>query len=230
MQSQPHDRCLPGCLRRRMGLTLIELLAATALATLLMVAVLGVLKSITRGQKVLLAREPIESWQLRLTEQLRWDLENSRAFKPIAAGFQLEGFAGRDFSSSATTHARSVIEYVVVRAGDRGQLIRRESHPDSLQLHNSISELVCLDLERIVLGRPGEQASPVANRADFSGPPSPVATPPPTPQDRTTRTESPKSTVVDRPVDSQPLPDRVAVTLYRSGTSTPVFSHAFLVR
>ncbi|HXY33204.1 MAG TPA: hypothetical protein VEI07_03190, partial [Planctomycetaceae bacterium] len=76
------------------GLTLVELLAALVLSTLLMGAVLGVLRSLTRNQKAALLNSPTEEWQSRLTGQLEWDLVNSRSIAVTAAGFELRGFAG----------------------------------------------------------------------------------------------------------------------------------------
>ena len=65
----------------RGGLTAIELLAATSLATLMMAALLGVLGGITKHQKEIRQAHPTEAWQLALEEQIRWDLANSEWFK-----------------------------------------------------------------------------------------------------------------------------------------------------
>ena len=135
------------------GMTLVELLAATVLSTLLMGAVLGLLASITRSQRTILKDHGVQDlWQTRLQELLEWDLQNSRSLSSLPNGVQLEGFAGRDFSTGSPLHCPCRIAYEIVEDGDRKHLIRRESHTDSLILDDSTSSLVCLDIGQIVMG------------------------------------------------------------------------------
>lgn len=188
---------------RRRGLTAVELLAATLLASMLMVAVMGVLKSVTQAQKALLRNGPAPAWQNRLVEQLQWDLANSQSIRTTIDGIELEGFAGRDFVTRAAVHNRAMIGYSVVQAGERSVLLRRETHLDSLNLDNTLAEIVCLGIEKLtVMPRAAETATAESNPAG-----------------------GPQQTVRDGPI-----PDQLIVTLYDSNDSPPVFSHAFVVR
>jgi type II secretory pathway component PulJ len=183
-------------------MTLVELLAATILAALLMAAVLGVLKSVTRAQKVLARNGPTEGWQARLVNQLEWDLANSRTVVTTAEGFELGGFAGRDFASGAALHCPTSIQYAVRNLGGRSCLVRGEAHLDSLNLDNQSLELVCNQVERIVLGS-----------ADGAAPQLSSATKPQKNAD-----------------DDASIPDQPVVALYGVGQEKPVFEHAFILR
>ena len=150
-----HRPWVRACLRR--GFTLIELLVATLLAALLMAAVLGVLKGVTRSQKTLMRRDPDALWKTRLISQLECDLANSRSVVPTEDGFQLTGFAGRDFASGAALHGPTTIQYAVRNLAGQFWLVRSEVHLDSLNLDNDSLELVCNKVERIVFDSSDKQ-------------------------------------------------------------------------
>lgn len=153
MRAIPHHSSQQTRQRPPSGMTLVELLAATVLSTLLMGAVLGLLASITRSQRTILKDHGVQDlWQTRLQELLEWDLQNSRSLSPLPNGVQLDGFAGRDFSTGSPLHCPCRITYEIIEDGDRRHLIRRESHTDSLSLDNATSSLVCLDIGQIVMG------------------------------------------------------------------------------
>src|SRR5688500_4586809 len=71
-------RAVPRSLRRPPGFSLLELLAASALAAVLMVVMLQVIGSLARS-RVVLERDAAEGtpWQADLVENLRWDLLNA---------------------------------------------------------------------------------------------------------------------------------------------------------
>lgn len=190
-----YQRCV------RNGLTLVELLAATVLSALLMAAVLGLLTSVTKAQTVVLREHGIPApWQQRLEEMLRWDLENSRSIRTTETGFELSGFAGRNLSTRIAIHCPCIVEYEVIAAGDRTHLIRRESHIESLNIDNSNSDLVCLDVSKITIG-------PTLDRTQASA----------------TDQASPA-------IPNGPLPGQVNVSLTLSGSSFSLFSKTFLLR
>jgi type II secretory pathway component PulJ len=184
---------------RRSAMTLVELLAATILAALLMAAVLGVLKAVTREQRALRIHPSAEAWQAQLIRQLEWDLANSRSVTSTATGFQLVGFAGRDFASGAALHCRTSIEYAVQNVRGQSFLVRSEAHLDSANLDNQSLELVCNQVERIVLTSSSESTPTIANRT----------TPPHT--------------------DDSSVPDQPVVTLYAIAQEKPVLEHAFVL-
>jgi prepilin-type N-terminal cleavage/methylation domain-containing protein len=184
------------------GFTLVELLAATVLAALLMAALLGVLKAVTRSEKSVLQPALPEAWQSRLAGQLQWDLTNSRTFVTTPNGFELRGFAGRDFESGAALHCPSSIQYVVRTIGSKPSLVRLEAHLDSQSLDNQSMNLVCNRIERITLGALDGTATP----------------------------SNPSGAAAPEAGDGSPIPDRLLVCLYGVGQEAPVFQHAFNLR
>jgi hypothetical protein len=176
-----HPRCRwlsrpIGVPNRRRGLTMVEVLAATLLSALLMAAVLGVLKGVTGHQKVF-TKDFHESWQSRLGALLEWDLSNSKTVLVTADGFELRGFAGRDFVSGLPLHCRTSIQYVVKKVRDESCLVRAETHLDAPNLDSQRSELVLTRVEQIVLGEsagatskavkpgPNEDGTPLPDQA-----------------------------------------------------------------
>lgn len=188
---------------RRRAMTLVEVLAATVLASLLMVAVLGVLTSVTRGQKALLNSDVPDAWQRRLTAQLEWDLENSRSMRNIPGGILLDGFAARDPRTGTPIHCLSAVAYLIRGDGKATHLIRQETHPESLSLHNSRTELVCADVERIEFGRAAATQHRKSNQP---------------------------SVPASKGLSDGPIPHQLNVELYRKGSVTPVYVHGFALR
>jgi hypothetical protein len=157
------SRCKPlfgriGVPLRRRGLTMVEVLAATLLSALLMASVLGVLKGVTGHQKVF-TKDFHESWQSRLGALLEWDLSNSKTVLVTPDGFELRGFAGRDFVSGLPLHCRTSIQYVVKKIRDESCLVRTETHLDAPNLDGQRSELVLTGVEQIVLGESASATS-----------------------------------------------------------------------
>jgi hypothetical protein len=165
-------------------MTLVELLAATLLAALLMAA------------------GPAEAWQARLVAQLEWDLANSRTAVTTADGFELGGFAGRDFASGAVLHCPTAIQYAVRNLGGQSCLLRSEAHLDSPNLENQSLELVSNRIERIVLGSAEGAASTTSNAMKAQA----------------------------KSAEDASIPDQPVVVLYGVGQENPVFEHAFILR
>jgi hypothetical protein len=124
-------------------MTLVELLAASALAALLFVALSGVLRSLAIQRRTLLAGKTIEPWRVQLAQQLRWDLANARTMKSRFGDLRLVGYGSCDFVTGEPTFQRSEVVYFVQNVGKRLWLMRKETHPDDMTLDNHRTELVC---------------------------------------------------------------------------------------
>jgi hypothetical protein len=144
---------------------MVEVLAATLLAALLMSAVLGVLKAVTSHQKAF-TRGLTESWQPQFRALLEWDLANSKTVLTTADGFELRGFAGRDFESGMALHCRTSTQYAVKKSKDESCLVRTETHLDAPNLDGAGSELVLTRVERITLDDSGGAAPKATKPAD----------------------------------------------------------------
>jgi hypothetical protein len=124
-------------------MTLVELLAASALAALLFVALSGVLRSLAIQRRTLLAGKTTEPWRVQLAQQLRWDLANARTMKSRFGELRLVGYGSCDFATGEPTFQRSEIVYFVRNIGKGLWLMRKETHPDDMTLDNYRTDLVC---------------------------------------------------------------------------------------
>jgi len=142
--------------------TAVELLAALALASALMVAVLGTIRSMAAGRKALIESAPAMPWRDQLVRRLHRDLDNSRQFECSAKRLRLVGYAGEDFAGGQPTFRPTEVIYRVIRVKGQPWLLRREVHLDSLSNKNSRTEYVCrgvsaLQLENGGGTRPGKK-------------------------------------------------------------------------
>jgi len=138
----------------RHAMTLVELLAATSLAVLLLTASFGVLGSLVAQRKALAGDGTESPWRKRLGEMLRWDLSNARRMCLRQKELRLVGYGGVDFDSAEATHRPTEIIYTIRSDGDRSWLFRREIHLDSDSLHNSRDELVAVGVTSIAVYDP----------------------------------------------------------------------------
>jgi len=139
------------------GMTAIELLVATSLAALLMVAVIGILARVSRTRAYLLETSPPRAWRVQCEALLQQDFANSKLLEIGGAGFALEGYAGADLATGVPSHRRSRIEYFIV-GGNTTWLLRRERHLDAQPGYDGRCDLlspdiVSLDLQVYAPGR-----------------------------------------------------------------------------
>lgn len=160
-----------GC--RLGGFTLLELLAASALAAVLMVVLLQVIASLTRG-KVVLDRQAAADrapWQSDLVENIRWDLTNASEGIAETNRLRLTGHGSLDRATLAPTHRPVTVVYALEQLGGRTWLVRRQSPRRSLTNQRGWSELVCPDVTGFVVepveapARPGARGQIRRRRA-----------------------------------------------------------------
>jgi len=134
-------------------MTLVELLAASALAALLMVGVVGVLRSLSTQRRVLFGDHPVDRWRGPLLEQFQWDLANARRMSAQPRGLRRGGDGGCEFDTGAVTHRPTEVIYSIRQEGGRSWLLRREIHLDASTLHNDRTELVCAGIGAMAVHR-----------------------------------------------------------------------------
>lgn len=128
----------------------MELIVALALATGLMVAVLGVLHSLTRQRDVLLSHRAPAPWRQQFREQLRRDIANARRCSVRWNEIRLVGYGGRSFDTGLPTHRPTTVVYRVHQIGEEPWLMRWEIHLDDETNQNIEGELVCSGVSAIV--------------------------------------------------------------------------------
>ena len=133
----------------RRAMTLVELLAATCLAVLLLTASFGVLGSLAAQRKALAGDGTEAPWRKRLDQLLRWDLSNARRMCLRQKELRLVGYGGLDFETDAATQRPTEIIYTIQSNDNRSWLSRREIHLDSDSLRNSRDELIAVGVTSI---------------------------------------------------------------------------------
>lgn len=142
------------------GFTLIEVLATTLLASLLMLAVMSVITSIARDQKQMDARGNESLVPRRLLAVIREDLENTRELTRQSGQIVLDGFNARDAQANPT-HLPSRITYLIRTDGYESWLVREEQHestdsPAPITLELLLPNIASFDI--VSVGRSSTQA------------------------------------------------------------------------
>lgn len=106
--------------------TLIEVILACVLASMLSMVVVQVLRmALTESRRIATSRQPIaETWLLR--DQIASDIGNTRAYKISKDTLVLGGFLTCDLETGAKTQQLSLVTYQLVRRGNRMALERTE--------------------------------------------------------------------------------------------------------
>ena len=154
-------RPAPPALRSRRGFSLLELLAASALAAVLMVVLLQVVGSLARSRVVLeggAAGE--EPWRADLVEHLRWDLLNAAEVTAERNRVVLAGHGSLDRATLSPGHLPVTVVYALERLGGRTWLVRRQSPRGGAGREPGWSELVCPDVTAFGVEEV-EQAGPI---------------------------------------------------------------------
>ena len=108
------------------GLTLIEIVVALALSTLLLVTTAGVLQSMQQKKKVFADRLEVQPWRIELAERLREDLLQSREMRIGSRSLELRGFCGHDPSTGEATQTPVHVRWVLKKEEPYDILIRVE--------------------------------------------------------------------------------------------------------
>ena len=137
-----------GCIIR-FGMTAIEVLAATVLASLMMVSVLGVLRGLRAHEQVLDTRLPNPAWHRSLDEVLQYDLENARTFATNGTVLVLNGYSARSPDSQNQTWLPATIRYEVRSDAHRSWLVRRELPTGIVGAGIGEAQLVCAGIVAI---------------------------------------------------------------------------------
>lgn len=119
---------------RRFGITAVEVMVSTLLASLLMVAMLGVLRGLKMQAEAVDTRLPAKAWQRTLDGVLQQDLENSRTYELTETSLLLHGYASRNAVTGSATWQRSSIVYKIVSNENQSWLVRRELNSESREL------------------------------------------------------------------------------------------------
>lgn len=132
----------------RRAFTTVELLAATALTAVLMVAVLHVIGSIGRNRAALMRQQGPDPAHAAVLDALRWDLTHARSARFAPGRLTLSGYGAADRDTLAPRHLPATVVYEAVTVAGRRWLVRRQAPRDALAGRGEWSELLCADALR----------------------------------------------------------------------------------
>lgn len=130
---------------------------AVTLASMLMVAVLGILGILAEKRKVFVDQAPSAPWHRPLVDQLRRDLSSARRFELAPDRLRLVGYAGRDLRTRRPTQRPAEVVYRLTRAAGRAWLVREETQSDVLSNANRRAEIVGRGPTAIAMDVPGQR-------------------------------------------------------------------------
>ena len=162
---------------RRRAFTLIELLAASALAAVLMLVMFQVIGSLGRARTALARSEAggaaaQSPWKSDLLDAVRWDLANADTAKFEADRIVLTGHGSLNRRTLARSHEPVTVTYSIERRGrgDGGCLVRRQMPRGGATNDRGWSEVVCVGVSRFGL-EPLQSAGLLGLRRDpLAGP------------------------------------------------------------
>lgn len=144
-------------LNNRLAFTSVEVLAATTLASALMVAVLGILAGVAKKERILDATLSSPSWHDHLTRQIERDLRHARTLKRQGGRLILVGNAGSLNAVGQRSWLPVEIHYYAVQVKSDTLLFRQEYHADGLS-PSSAPLLMVQGASRLEIG-PGTLAA-----------------------------------------------------------------------
>jgi hypothetical protein len=151
----------------RRAFTILEMLAATALTALLMLAVFQVIGSIGRTRAAMAKQPETGFWKADLLDTLRRDLSNSTAVRYEAGGVTLTGHGALDRATLAPTDEPVTVTYGIATLAGRSWLYRLQT-PRAGATRRPWRELVCADVTdfsvrpvAIPVARESQDAQPV---------------------------------------------------------------------
>jgi prepilin-type N-terminal cleavage/methylation domain-containing protein len=131
----------------RRGFTILEMLVATALTAVLLVAVFQVIGSLGRSRAALARQADNGAWKSDLLGTLRRDLINSTSVDFHRDGITLTGHSSLQHTTLAYEHAPVTVSYGLATIHGRRWLIRTQSARGGLSNESGWTELVCPDVD-----------------------------------------------------------------------------------
>jgi len=113
-------------MKRRLGLTLIELMVTLAIVALLTTAALATITTLARSQAVRQRADAATVRQQHLERLLAEDFRHATAFRPVPGGFELDSQAALDPATLERRHLSAIIGYTVRQIGPRSWLMRTQ--------------------------------------------------------------------------------------------------------
>jgi len=155
-------------MKHRDGFTLIEALAATALAAIMMIAVMSVVSAIARSDKAIDTDTRDDDWRSRVIQVIRQDLQHADEVQSLDGRVILTGHTSLDRKTLKPTHRPAVVVYAISQYAGQSWLVRTQTDPESRSLHNAWAQVVCSGVSGLTVS--------ILAGATVDSPPDPVPT------------------------------------------------------
>jgi len=142
------------CGGKKKGLTLIELVVALALSSLLLVTTAGVIKSMHEKKKVFADQLDVQPWRVELAERLRDDLLRSKEMRIGPRSLELLGFSGHDPVTGEPNLVPVQVRWTLKKEGAYEILTRTETPHGGLEdfLARPRTELIAVGVVNFSIG------------------------------------------------------------------------------
>lgn len=135
-------------------MTAVEVLVASMLSALLMVAVMGTMRGLKAHERALELRDPTASWQRSLSYVLQQDLDNTRTIKVSPQFIELDTISGASAGNVEDAWLPVKVRYDIRRADSASWLVRTE-----IQGAVTSGQLVCRDVVTLRVSQGGSSPS-----------------------------------------------------------------------
>ena len=159
-----HERELPACRVSESGLTLLEMIAALALATILLVSTIAIFRAIGRTDKEAekLARGN-DFWLAEVEDQIRLDLQNSTTMRLDDSALELRGPCCLSEITHRPTSGAATVRWSIEVIAGRPWLVRVQADESSRTNNAAWRQLIAADVQTIAF-YPSGKADAVDNR------------------------------------------------------------------
>jgi len=130
-------------MKQQAGFTLIEALAATALAAIMMTAVMSVVSAMARSDRANGTSPELIDWRSQVIDVISRDLRHADTYQSDVDGITLSGHVALDKHTLKPAHRPAVVNYVIEEYADQKWLLRTQTDPDDRSLRNSWTQAVC---------------------------------------------------------------------------------------
>jgi len=125
------------------GFTLIESLAATVLAAIMMAAVMSVVSGIVHSDKAVHDNTHDADWRRRVIQVIKRDLQHAEEVQTLDDRVILTGYASLDRKTLKPTHRPAIVTYAINQHAGQSWLIRTQTDTESRSLHNAWGQVMC---------------------------------------------------------------------------------------
>lgn len=158
------------------GLTLLEMIAALALATILLVSTIAIFRAINRtdkeAQQLALGND---FWLTEVESKLQLDLQNATDLRLDGASLELQGPCYLSVDSNQPTTRTANVRWSIQEIGNRSWLVRTQTEVDSTTNNEPTRQLIAANIDAFNVFPSGKVDSAADRLVDLEWRPVPLS-------------------------------------------------------